>query len=174
MNDRKTQASTNQSAVLVSFLCLTATFCSVLSQLTVVVYEEDPALLSCIYDDPLPPSVSAYWRDQNDLVVLDIINNQEDRASQNMQFKGRVSSFPSLYSRGNFSIVMSNITMTDSGPYDCLIPKVDYQTKIKLTVLAKPPVTTVVTLTAPPSAVTMVTASLPLLSAVLWATCCLN
>lgn len=96
----------------------------------------DSVLLPCIYsgDDPLPALVTVFWRDKDDSRVLDIIKNQPDLSTQNKNFKGRVFSFPELYEKRNFSIVMQDVRMSDSGPYECHILKVDFLQKLTLTV----------------------------------------
>ncbi|XP_069577318.1 matrix remodeling-associated protein 8-like isoform X1 [Brachyistius frenatus] len=91
-------------------------------------------LLPCVYNEPLPPGVSAYWRDKEDGVVLDIVKGSENTARQDEKFKGRLISFPDRYGKGNFSIVMTMLQPADSGPYDCHITKVDVDRKVILTV----------------------------------------
>uniref|UniRef100_A0AAY4C0X1 Ig-like domain-containing protein n=1 Tax=Denticeps clupeoides TaxID=299321 RepID=A0AAY4C0X1_9TELE len=39
--------------------------------------------------------------------------------SQDMQFANRITYFPEEYSKGNFSILLSNLTRNDSGKYTC-------------------------------------------------------
>lgn len=99
----------------------------------------DTVLLPCIYREVhlLPDPVTVFWRDQNDLSVLDIMKNVPDNSTQNQKFKGRVSSFPEFYKKGNFSIIMKNVQQSDSGPYECHIPKVDFQLHISLSVSDK-------------------------------------
>ncbi|XP_028255030.1 uncharacterized protein LOC114431654 [Parambassis ranga] len=50
-----------------------------------------------------------------------IINGEEQKQSQDQRFRGRVSSFPKEYQNGNFSIILRNLSMEDSGPYECHI-----------------------------------------------------
>lgn len=96
----------------------------------------DTVLLPCIYREVhlLLDPVSVFWRDQNDWIVLDIIRNVPYNLTQNQKFKGRVSSFQEFYKKGNFSIFMKNVQQSDSGPYECHIPKVDFQLQISLSV----------------------------------------
>uniref|UniRef100_A0A669E6D4 Uncharacterized LOC109194350 n=1 Tax=Oreochromis niloticus TaxID=8128 RepID=A0A669E6D4_ORENI len=100
----------------------------------------DEVLLPCVYSEKLSEPVSAFWRDKDDKVVLDIINSREDKIDA--KFKGRVVSFPNQYKTGNLSIIIKDLRADDAGPYDCTIPKVDYQTRITLKVTEKPAVIT--------------------------------
>ncbi|XP_076736079.1 T-cell surface glycoprotein CD4-like isoform X1 [Maylandia zebra] len=95
-------------------------------------------LLPCVYSEKLPKEVNAFWRDKDDNVVLDIFNGREGKMDP--KFKSRVFSFPNQYETGNFSILIKGLRADDAGPYDCDIPKVDYQTKITLKVTEKPAV----------------------------------
>lgn len=79
-------------------------------------------------------SVSVHWRDQGERVVLDIIDNTAKVSNQHKNFRDRVQSFPDQYNRGNFSIVLTKVQMSDNGSYDCHIPKVDFQRRVYLTV----------------------------------------
>uniref|UniRef100_A0A3Q4H249 Ig-like domain-containing protein n=1 Tax=Neolamprologus brichardi TaxID=32507 RepID=A0A3Q4H249_NEOBR len=89
-------------------------------------------LLPCVYSEWLSEPVTAFWRDKDDNVVLDIINGKEDKMDP--KFRGRVFSFPNHYKTGNLSIIIKGLRADDAGPYDCDIPKVDYQTKMTLKV----------------------------------------
>ncbi|XP_026219411.1 CD276 antigen homolog isoform X2 [Anabas testudineus] len=102
----------------------------------------DSVLLPCVYrgQDPLPGKVSAFWRDKDDNNVLDINQNVPDVLSANQRFKGRVESFPDEYHKGNFSIIMRNLQLSDSGVYDCDILHVDVKYQVRLTVSEKPAV----------------------------------
>ncbi|KAL3999910.1 centromere protein X [Sarotherodon galilaeus] len=100
----------------------------------------DEVLLPCVYSEKLSEPVSAFWRDKDDKVVLDIIDSREDKIDP--KFKGRVVSFPNQYKTGNLSILIKGLRADDAGPYDCNIPKVDYHTRITLNVTEKPAVTT--------------------------------
>ncbi|XP_023127114.1 CD276 antigen homolog isoform X2 [Amphiprion ocellaris] len=91
-------------------------------------------VLPCIYSDPLPSSVSVYWRDKDDLSVLDIVKSSENRTSQHQRFRGRVSSFPQLYAKGNFSVEMRDLKPEDQGPYECEVLRVHFKRKVTLKV----------------------------------------
>uniref|UniRef100_A0A3P9C5L5 Ig-like domain-containing protein n=1 Tax=Maylandia zebra TaxID=106582 RepID=A0A3P9C5L5_9CICH len=89
-------------------------------------------LLPCVYSEKLSEPVTAFWRDKDDKVVLDIIESKEHKIDP--KFKGRVVSFPDQYKTGNLSILIKGLRADNAGPYNCNIPKVDYQTKMTLKV----------------------------------------
>uniref|UniRef100_A0A3Q4H8W1 Ig-like domain-containing protein n=1 Tax=Neolamprologus brichardi TaxID=32507 RepID=A0A3Q4H8W1_NEOBR len=81
----------------------------------------DEVLLPCICSNQLSEPVTAFWRDKDDKVVLDIINSREDKIDA--KFTGRVFSFPDYYKNGNLSILIKDLRADDAGPYECDIPK---------------------------------------------------
>ncbi|KAF3688295.1 CD276 antigen -like protein Precursor [Channa argus] len=93
-------------------------------------------LLPCVYseEDPLPETVSVYWRDKDDNIVLDIIDSSPKKGLGDLMFRERVESFPELFKNGNFSIILRKLQQTDAGLYECHIPKVDFQVKVSLMV----------------------------------------
>ncbi|KAK5621335.1 hypothetical protein CRENBAI_009944 [Crenichthys baileyi] len=76
-------------------------------------------LLSCI--SSTSSAVDVFWRDKDDKVLLDIKEGKPDPGSQDPKFKGRVSSFPEEYQKGNFSINMEKLELGDDGNYECSI-----------------------------------------------------
>ncbi|XP_047211254.1 V-set domain-containing T-cell activation inhibitor 1-like [Girardinichthys multiradiatus] len=66
-------------------------------------------------------AVDVFWRDKDDKVLLDIKKGKPDLGLQDLKFKGRVSSFPEEYQKGNFSIIMGNLELGDAGNYECTI-----------------------------------------------------
>ncbi|KAK2851954.1 hypothetical protein Q5P01_008230 [Channa striata] len=92
-------------------------------------------LLPCVYrGDPLPETLSVYWRDKGDNIVLDIRRQHPYEESQSQEFRGRVESVPDLYKKGDFSIVLKKVQLMDSGTYRCYIPQVDFQQTVLLIV----------------------------------------
>ncbi|XP_022073243.1 uncharacterized protein LOC127530214 isoform X2 [Acanthochromis polyacanthus] len=91
-------------------------------------------VLPCIYSDPLPPTFSVYWRDKDDLSVLDIVKSSENKTSQHQRFRQRVSSFPQLYRDGNFSVEMKELKLEDQGPYECEVLGAQFKRKVTLKV----------------------------------------
>ncbi|XP_067357306.1 V-set domain-containing T-cell activation inhibitor 1-like isoform X3 [Channa argus] len=136
-DDRKPQIDREQENHKLEVICIFVVF-----TLTTVTSNDQvtgdiggDALLPCFYNGGgLPGKVTAYWRDKDDNNVLDIIQNVPNNSSQNSKFKGRVTSFPDLYKKGNFSIVLKNLQKQDSGVYQCDIIAVDYTNKVTLTV----------------------------------------
>uniref|UniRef100_A0AAZ1XLD2 Ig-like domain-containing protein n=2 Tax=Oreochromis aureus TaxID=47969 RepID=A0AAZ1XLD2_OREAU len=124
--------------ILVVLMCLLCTLCPASSQSVRTGFIRDEVLLPCVYSEQLSEPVTAFWRDKDDKVVLDIINSREDKIDP--KFKGRVVSFPDQYKNGNLSILIKGLRADDAGPYDCNIPKVDYQAKMTLKVTEKPAV----------------------------------
>ncbi|KAM7375602.1 hypothetical protein PAMA_014622 [Pampus argenteus] len=78
-------------------------------------------LLPCIYTSPVPQTFTISWRDKDDSNVLDIKDNAINSETQSARFKGRVISFPDVYMRGNFSILLRDVQQDDAGIYECHI-----------------------------------------------------
>lgn len=100
--------------------------------------EDGQVLLPCVYrggGGALTQPVNAFWRDKDDRVVLDIVNGSPDKMDP--KFRGRVVSFKDEYKRGNLSILITRLRLQDAGPYECDIPKVEFHTKITLTITPK-------------------------------------
>ncbi|XP_005748583.1 sodium channel subunit beta-4-like [Pundamilia nyererei] len=127
----------------VGLLCLLCSLSSGSSQSVRTGFIGDEVLLPCVYSEQLSEPVTAFWRDKDDKIVLDIINGKEDKMDP--KFRGRVFSFPNHYKTGNLSILIKGLRADDAGPYDCDIPKVDYQAKMTLKVTEKPGVVKITT-----------------------------
>ncbi|KAM7365861.1 hypothetical protein PAMP_016754 [Pampus punctatissimus] len=84
-------------------------------------YIGDTVLLPCSYTSPVPQTFIISWRDKDDTNVLDIKDNVINSETQSARFKGRVTSFPSVYMRGNFSILLRDVQQADAGIYGCHI-----------------------------------------------------
>ncbi|CAI5678061.1 unnamed protein product [Oreochromis niloticus] len=98
--------------------------------------EDGQVLLPCVYRrGVLTQPVNAFWRDKDDRVVLDIVNGSPDKMDPKV--RGRVVSFKDEYKHGNVSILITRLRLQDAGPYECDIPKVEFQTKITLTITRK-------------------------------------
>ncbi|XP_061572232.1 V-set domain-containing T-cell activation inhibitor 1-like [Cololabis saira] len=94
--------------------------------------------LPCIYESPAEEEFNVYWRDEDDLVVLDIKKNSPDTKYQDEKYQGRVFSFPEEYKKGNFSILMTNLQKNDTGTYECYVKTVSYRRIVDLTVSDRP------------------------------------
>lgn len=105
------------------------------SQESVVeVVQGKDVLLECLYTHK-PENV--FWRIKSDGVVFDIIARKPvDSPFQLDQFKGRVSSFPEEYSKGNFSIILRNVRQEDAYTYECTSPDRSELKKVQLRVIS--------------------------------------
>uniref|UniRef100_UPI0037E8967B V-set domain-containing T-cell activation inhibitor 1-like isoform X2 n=1 Tax=Semicossyphus pulcher TaxID=241346 RepID=UPI0037E8967B len=117
--------------VLLVMLCVSEASCQLIQARV-----GDSVLLPCVYDrgDPLPSSFSVFWRDNNNSVVLNIINKKPEDKSQDRKYRGRVLSFPRLYTAGNFSVQMKDVQQNDSSSYECHIPTIGFQHGLTLSV----------------------------------------
>ena len=77
-------------------------------------------LLPCSALDPLPlEGLRVEWRTDSESVV-NVFQQKEIRAElQSQSFRGRADFFPEEISRGNFSILLSDVTPEDAGVYRC-------------------------------------------------------
>lgn len=100
---------------------------------TFVAYKDDRVLLPCVsrahkkYE-----SINVFWRDKDDRIVLDIINGKAEKIDP--AFNDRLVSFPDEYKHGNFSIVITKLRLQDTGPYECTISQVSFETQMFLKV----------------------------------------
>ncbi|XP_060715804.1 CD276 antigen homolog [Tachysurus vachellii] len=60
-----------------------------------------------------------FWQDDEETVVINIIKNEENFLNQDPKYKGRVQTFQTEIAKGNFSIKLSNVKLSDSGTYTC-------------------------------------------------------
>ncbi|XP_041809469.1 programmed cell death 1 ligand 1-like isoform X2 [Chelmon rostratus] len=77
------------------------------------------------------------WRkdDQKEVFMCDAgLHDNNGRAGQDEQFKGRVSHFSDELKHGNASIIIRNTTMADSGVYTCDFPRLQRTFHIRLVV----------------------------------------
>ncbi|KAF4097916.1 CD276 antigen homolog [Onychostoma macrolepis] len=65
--------------------------------------------------------IDVRWRHKYDLSVYDIVKGKVFVEGQDPQYKNRAESFPEEYLRGNFSIKLNNLQLTDAGKYKCYI-----------------------------------------------------
>lgn len=96
------------------------------------------ALLTCIYNEMDVKDVNLFWRDLNDKNVYDVLNNQPDMSNQDPLYNNRASVFPQEYSKGNFSLLLKDLKLSDSGRFTCFIPEVNILRQVDLTVSDKP------------------------------------
>ncbi|XP_022619755.1 uncharacterized protein LOC111235558 isoform X2 [Seriola dumerili] len=93
-------------------------------------------LLSCVYKDfgSAPQNVSFLWWDKQKKVLLVIDHSVPEVRLQHQIFRGRVLTFPGLYRKGNFSIVLQDVQEEDSNDYACIIPQLNVQQDTRLSV----------------------------------------
>ena len=90
-----------------------------------------------MYDEVVVKEFNIFWRDKNDKNVYDVLNGEADVSSQVSLYSNRASSFPQEYPKGNFSLLLKDLKVTDSGRYTCFIPEVNILRQVDLTVRAR-------------------------------------
>ncbi|KAL7831409.1 hypothetical protein SRHO_G00309120 [Serrasalmus rhombeus] len=89
-------------------------------------------------DEALQNKWNVFWRFRDSRTVYDIIDSRASLDEQDASFRGRVESFPAEWTKGNFSIALSNVQKADGGLYTCFIPAINKQTKVELVVQERP------------------------------------
>ncbi|XP_028821820.1 CD276 antigen homolog isoform X1 [Denticeps clupeoides] len=81
----------------------------------------ETAILPC--NDTVSDQTEVFWRYKGKTRVFRIAagGGVASGDSQDMQFANRITYFPEEYSKGNFSILLSNLTRNDSGKYTCFV-----------------------------------------------------
>uniref|UniRef100_A0A9J7ZIJ1 Ig-like domain-containing protein n=1 Tax=Cyprinus carpio carpio TaxID=630221 RepID=A0A9J7ZIJ1_CYPCA len=102
----------------------------------------DSVLLPCLYQERelKPEEINVFWRYNDSKNVYDIIKGNPSTDKQDAVFKGRIKNF--LSKKGDFSIVLSNLMVTDAGQFSCDIPSVEKDSKLTLHVKAHPTMST--------------------------------
>uniref|UniRef100_A0A8C2L0Y6 Ig-like domain-containing protein n=1 Tax=Cyprinus carpio TaxID=7962 RepID=A0A8C2L0Y6_CYPCA len=100
-------------AVLINKVCL---------QVTEEGFIGGSVILPCSSTErPLKQEIYVHWRDTNGKIVFDIIKGEESLEKQDQQYKKRTVPFPKEYERGNFSIKLIDLQLTDAGEFNCMI-----------------------------------------------------
>ncbi|XP_060715791.1 uncharacterized protein LOC132839053 isoform X6 [Tachysurus vachellii] len=81
----------------------------------------DTVILPCSINRTVV-SVDVFWRDNEEKVLVDIIKSKEDFSEQSPEYRDRVQTFQTDITNGNFSIKLSNVTLSDSRNYTCNTP----------------------------------------------------
>uniref|UniRef100_A0A8C1XQH9 Ig-like domain-containing protein n=1 Tax=Cyprinus carpio TaxID=7962 RepID=A0A8C1XQH9_CYPCA len=92
----------------------------------------DSVLLPCLYQDRelKPEEINVFWRYNDSKNVYDIIKGNPSTDKQDAVFKGRIKNF--LSKKGDFSIELSNLMVTDAGQFTCDIPSVEKESRLTL------------------------------------------
>ncbi len=61
------------------------------------------------------------WKNSDRLNVYAISNGKGSVEGQDPKYKKRAESFPEQYLRGNFSLKLNDLQLTDAGKYQCYI-----------------------------------------------------
>ncbi|XP_026053942.1 sodium channel subunit beta-4-like [Carassius auratus] len=72
-------------------------------------------------EHPLKQDIYVHWRDPTGKIVFDVIKGEESLEKQDQQYKKRAVPFPKEYERGNFSIKLIDLQLTDAGKFSCMI-----------------------------------------------------
>ncbi|MCJ8747586.1 hypothetical protein PDJAM_G00155230 [Pangasius djambal] len=107
-----------RSHLLLALLLLKIHEVSVQS-ITVEAVLGDSVILAC---SSIRYEQDVFWRHNNSKSVYDIIDGGENFHDQDPGFRGRVKGFPSEFTKGNYSIKLSDVKPTDRGTYTCQIP----------------------------------------------------
>lgn len=94
----------------------------------------DSVLIPCSYQDRelKPEQINVFWRYNANKNVYDIEKGKPSTKKQNPMFKGRITSFLQEHKNGNFSLLLSNLMVTDAGQFSCDIPDVKMESKLML------------------------------------------
>ncbi|XP_029028557.1 myelin-oligodendrocyte glycoprotein-like [Betta splendens] len=84
----------------------------------------DDVILPC-HMEPLVDvtTLAVEWTTRNGAVVHKYKSQKDDTDIQNDQFKGRTSLFHDEMHKGNISLKLTNVTLTDAGNYTCSVRK---------------------------------------------------
>ncbi|KAJ8287187.1 hypothetical protein GJAV_G00048670 [Gymnothorax javanicus] len=79
--------------------------------------------LPCSADTPLPLSeLQVQWMKEDSGTVVHLFQEGESRPkSQSASYRGRAEFFPEEISKGNFSLLLVNVTTEDKGLYKCVV-----------------------------------------------------
>ncbi|NXS06975.1 ICOSL protein, partial [Neodrepanis coruscans] len=87
----------------------------------------DNVTLSCIYDkeDLQLKNLRVYWQipNRNCAVVHALISGQDDHSKQCIHFKNRTQLFWDRLEKGDFSLLLLNVSQSDKHTYKCVVQK---------------------------------------------------
>ncbi|XP_029028773.1 butyrophilin-like protein 8 isoform X2 [Betta splendens] len=84
----------------------------------------DDVILQCHMEPPVDvTTLTVEWTTRNRAVVHKYKSQEDNTDIQNDQFKGRTSLFHNEMHKGNISLKLINVTLTDAGEYTCCVRK---------------------------------------------------
>ncbi|XP_053347939.1 CD276 antigen homolog [Clarias gariepinus] len=86
---------------------------------TVEVAQGDAVILPC---SSSRYEKDVFWRYRDTKTVYEIIEGKKNFQDQDGEYRGRVKGFPSEFTKGNYSIRLSDVKLSDTGTYSCMIP----------------------------------------------------
>ncbi|XP_060767420.1 butyrophilin subfamily 1 member A1-like [Neoarius graeffei] len=96
----------------------------------------DTVILPCS-TKPTAEIGDVFWRyevNKVNKVVLEIIKGKENFQDQSQEYRGRVGVFSAEFAKGNFSIELRGVKLSDSGTYTCNFPKSGQEMNVQLSV----------------------------------------
>ncbi|KAA0712387.1 Programmed cell death 1 ligand 1 [Triplophysa tibetana] len=99
---------------------------SVSLQKTVEGFGGSSVVFPCRYDKQLQ-DLTAHWRYNDIKNVYDIQAGRGSAREQHQDYTGRTQVFSHEFVKGNFSLKVENLRLTDAGTYCCYIIDVNYQ-----------------------------------------------
>ncbi|XP_038840742.1 uncharacterized protein LOC120039380 [Salvelinus namaycush] len=108
------------------------------SQVNVEGFKGDNVILPCTYIEKALKNLNIFWETADDVNVYSIIDGKADLAKQNSLFINRTSMFSDEWTKGNFSLLLTDLNDSDSGSYLCFIPTEDVLCQVELSVQEKP------------------------------------
>ncbi|XP_029028541.1 myelin-oligodendrocyte glycoprotein-like [Betta splendens] len=90
----------------------------------------DDVILPCHMEPPVDvTTLTVEWTTRNGAVVHKFESRKDNTDIQNDTFKGRTSLFHDEMHKGNISLKLINVTLTDAGNYTCFVRKLIQQKK---------------------------------------------
>ncbi|XP_062405688.1 uncharacterized protein LOC134095977 isoform X2 [Sardina pilchardus] len=91
-------------------------------------------LLPCSVETPLPlEELEVEWRRPNSNTMVHLFKDKKSRPeAQNAAYEGRAHFFTGEFAKGNYSLWLTNTTVSDAGPYKCLVYSYDQQNETQM------------------------------------------
>ncbi|XP_057181840.1 V-set domain-containing T-cell activation inhibitor 1 [Triplophysa rosa] len=130
----------NKNIVMKSWLCICyiVLFIDEVSlQKTVEGFVGSSAVLPCRYNKQLQ-DLTAHWRYNDIKNVYDIQAGTGSAKEQHQDYTSRTQAFSHEFVKGNFSLKLENLRLTDAGTYCCYVIDINYQQCTDLSVKERP------------------------------------